>query len=51
MKTFEAAGRIHGDEIIACRPHRRVDGVARAERLAAALEARWPQVSALERSW
>ena len=34
---FQAAGGVDGDDVAVGRPHRRVDGVARAERLAAAL--------------
>jgi hypothetical protein len=34
---LEAAGRVRGDELVSGGPHRRVDGIARAQRLAAAL--------------
>ncbi len=41
---FEAAGRVDGDDLVVRGAHRRIDGVARAERLAATLAGAMPRV-------
>ena len=48
-KHLQAAGRVRRDELALGRFHRRVDGVARAERLAAALAGAVAELSELVR--